>query len=135
MDGLMLSVQATHTRQKFTPNPEEATMVLKFTTSVRRSGISARQEINRSMLSALHQGGAALAGYRDDPQAAEQVVRTVAAGAALLATLLRARAGGASVAGYQHRRAGAEQLIRDISAVSALLALALRRPRTTEPAH
>jgi hypothetical protein len=107
-------------------------MVVKLTASAHRIGTSARQEISRSMRSGLHRGGAVLAGYRDNPQAAEQVVRAVAAGGALLATLLRARGGGAGVAGYHHRRAGAEQVIRDISAVGALLALALQRPRTPD---
>lgn len=110
-------------------------MVVKLSASVRRISISARREIGRSMLTSLQRSGAVLAGYRDDPEAAEKLVRAVAAVGALLATLLRARDGGTGTSGYQHRRAGAEQVIRDISAVGALLALALRCPRAAGPAQ
>jgi hypothetical protein len=101
----------------------------KLTSSAQRIATSACGEIGRSMGTGLRRGGAALVGYLDDPEAAEQVVRAVAAAGALLATLLRARDGGAGASGYQHRRAVAEQVIRDISAVGALLALALQCPR------
>lgn len=105
-------------------------MVVKLTAGGRRISTSTRRKIGRSMLTGLHRGGAALAGYRDDPEAAEQVIRAVAAVGALLATLMRAGDGGAAAAGYQRRRASAEQVIRDISAVGALV---LRHPRAAGP--
>ncbi|MGH8276473.1 MAG: hypothetical protein ACRETH_07240, partial [Steroidobacteraceae bacterium] len=108
----------------------------KLAASAHRITTSTRREIGRSMRTGLHRGGAVVAAYRDDPEAAEQVVRAVAAVGALLATLLRARDdGGSAASGYRRRRAGAEQVIRDISAVMALLAVAWRRPRAAGPAR
>lgn len=133
MNGLMLSASGHATTSEIHVELREATMVVKLTAGGRRISTSTRRKIGRSMLTGLHRGGAALAGYRDDPEAAEQVVRAVAAVGALLATLMRAGDGGAAAAGYQRRRASAEQVIRDISAVGALLALVLRHPRAAGP--
>jgi hypothetical protein len=105
----------------------------RLTASAHRITTSARREVGRSMRTSLRRGGAALAGYRDDPETAEQVVRAVAAVGALFATLLRARDGGPAASGYQRRRTGAEQVIRDLSAVGALLVLSRRRPRGAGP--
>ncbi|MGH3795868.1 MAG: DoxX family protein [Pseudonocardiaceae bacterium] len=101
-------------------------MVVKLTTSARR-------RIGRGVRAGLHRGGAALGGFRDDPEAAERVVRVAAAGGALIVMLLRARDGGAvEISGYQRHRASAEQVIRDVCAVGALLALALRRRKSVD---